>query len=378
MKYCEFCGNSLEDDAICNCSEAIKKHEKNKKSLKMGLCIGIPVFFVVLTLVLVIGLMKINPSTYLGEPVFNGYNTMGTANISFDREGLIIDIIGEAPENWFGEEFVEWQNAYDDYSSGIKLEYKSEGLSNGDEITVKITTSGVAAEKIKSIELTYVVEGLEEIETVDVFSNIAVTFSGVSGNGTLKYELLSDNNILNSCRFKISHNDDLKNGDTVTLTITNTSFIFDKYKVVPIQTSKEYTVYSLSEWANKDSIPLSLFQEFANSFVSEENEDISQSSGGGFTYSEAELYGIYYFSKKEDVVFASANEVHIIVSYDRYFGGEHDMTIYVPLRYENLILDSEGKVNVAYDDGERSSFFHTDIDKYFDNYENAYNIEKLN
>lgn len=254
---------------------------------------------------------------------------------------------------------------------------QSEGLSNGDEITVKITTSGVAAEKIKSIELTYVVEGLEEIETVDVFSNIAVTFSGVSGNGTLKYELLSDDNILNSCTFKISHNDDLKNGDTVTLTITNTSFIFDKYKVVPIQTSKEYTVYSLSEWANKDSIPLSLFQEFANSFVSEENEENAQSSGGGFTYTEAKLFGIYYLSKKEDVVFGSANEIHIIVCYDRYFGGERDMTIYVPLRFENLVLDSEGKVNVDYEEGKRSAFFHTDIDKYFDNYENDYYIEKL-
>ena len=350
---------------------------KKQKTLIVAVCIGTALLLAVLSFILFLSLRKIDPSAYLSEPIFTGCNTIGTASIKFDREALITDVIGKTPDSWFSEEFFEWQNRYDEISKGIKLEYNSEGLSNGDEFTVKIAVSGVAADKIKSVELTYTVKGLKDVETHDVFKDIELSVTGTSGNATAKINKLTDRDIIVSCSFAIEPNYGIKNGDAVIVTIKNVNQLYDKYEFIPTETTKTFIVSGLEEYATIETLPRSIFQGFAEQYLQEKNTNISEENTDFLSYSTAQLYGIYFLTEKEDALFAKTNEVRIIVSYDKYVDGEYRETIYDVIYFDNITIDSDGKTAILYEDRKSTGFFYTDINEHMDELEDDYNITKI-
>lgn len=111
---------------------------------------------------------------------FNGVNGYGTATL--DDEYDWIDDVNEG------------DNELELLSNEIKMreavQYsldKKDHLSNGDEVTVTITTKEVKDLNMnfKGGEVKFTVEGLKEAETFDPFENLNVTYEGYSPNGTL-------------------------------------------------------------------------------------------------------------------------------------------------------------------------------------------------
>lgn len=371
MKYCGYCGKALQDNEKCTCADSNKKQKKTLLFTFIGVAAAFPLLLIGLVVAIIVGTAKINPSTYLSEPVFSGKDTMGYASVSFDEKGLIESIIGEEPADLFNEETWKWAELYDEYSDNIVCEYPTSNLSNGDTITVKIITTGIAAEKIKSIEKTYTVEGLTEIETIDVFKHVTVTFSGLSGNSTAQVELDTDDEIIKYCRFRIDPNYDFSNGDVITVSITNVEELCERYDVVPLETVKEFTAEGLWTYATVENLPLDTIKDIAERFVSE--EDSTDENTDFISYTAAELYGCYFLQEKN--IFG--NGLHIIVCYEKYVKGEYTETIYMPLIFENILADSNGNVTIEYEDGRGSLFFYTDIDKYLSELKDEYIITKL-
>lgn len=349
MKYCGFCGKALEDNEKCTCADSTKKKKKTLLFTFIGIAATLPILLIGLVVAIIIGTAKVNPSAYLSEPVFSGNNTMGYASVSFDEKGLIESIIGEEPIGVFTEEAWEWAELYEDYSKNIVCEYPTSNLSNGDTFTVKIITTGIAADQIKSIEKKYTVEGLTEVETIDVFSAINISFSGVSGSGSATLIRNTEDEMINACKFKIEPQYEIANGDIVTVTITNHTSICDEFSVIPLELSKEYTVSGLREYVTVDTLPMDIVNELTNRYISEKRQEIEEENTDFISHSEPKLYGCYLMEKKADAFFCD----------------------------ENLILNSNGSIDIDYEDGRGTGFFYTEFESYINKFDDDYNITQI-
>ncbi len=145
----------------------------------------------------------------------------------------------------------------DDYSSDKKYQ-------NGDKLTV---TAQISEEKAKLMNINlkdtsfeYTVEGINEGTKIDPFEKLKITYSGISSDGTAKYDKSEcPQFVKNDVYFDISSNYDLSNGDKITVTASYSEYSANKAEVIITQTEKEYTVSGLSEYPSSlDEVNLSV------------------------------------------------------------------------------------------------------------------------
>lgn len=258
MKYCKFCGKELADNETCFCADSVKR----TKVIKIGAVIAATVVAVALVVTLILSLVsgseslsKISAMDYLDEPVFSGLDGYGTATVSFDKNALIISVIGEEPDNVWSKEYQEWCDLYDEYTDNIICEYPTGNLKNGDAFDLQIVVTGIAAEKVLSGGRHCVVKGLTEVSYYDYFVDISLAFSGVSGDAWVSVERGDALPYIDVCRFSVSPNSGLKNGDTITVSITNADALLQRYAVAPATISKEFVVSGLDTYASAVDLP---------------------------------------------------------------------------------------------------------------------------
>lgn len=96
---------------------------------------------------------------------------------------------------------------------------------------------------------------------------------------------------------------------------------------------------------------------------------------GYFTYSEIELDGIYFAQKKGGS--QSSNKLYILISYDRYMpDGALNFHMCAALGFADIVVDSEGNILLAYEDGKRESEYHT-AEEFIKNLEEKYLVTKV-
>lgn len=339
-------------------------------------------FKTVITMVIMVSLIanlagcsggKIDPAEYLSEPEFSGCDGYGKAYVAFDEEALITELIGEEPAS-MSDTFIEWMMLYEKYSENITCEYTRENLSNGDTIVVKITATDDAAEKVKNAEIKYTVEGLHEVEYVDIFKNVDVQFSGISGEAMAKLSLTGSSDVLNACKFNIEPNYGLRNGDTVTVTIANTDSILTKFYSLPETESKTFTVSGLEYYATAEDLPMDTVNAIAAQIVADEQAE--NDSDPNFTYSNVELYGIFFMTGKEGA-WADENQLHFVIHYNMLEDdGSVRFAYYIPLYIKDIIAAADGTVTISREDCV-SLFFYDTAEGYLDNYEDDYDIAKI-
>lgn len=316
---------------------------------------------------------KIDPAEYLSEPEFSGCDGYGKAYVAFDEEGLITELIGEEPAS-MSDTTIEWMMLYEKYSENITCEYTRENLSNGDILVVTITATGDAAEKIKNVEVKYTVEDLPEVEHVDIFKDVEIQFSGISGEAMAKLSLTGSGDVLNACKFNIEPNYGLKNGDTVTVTIANTDSILNKFYTLPETESKTFTVSGLEYYATAEDIPMDVVQEIASQLVVEEQAE--NDSDPNFTYTDVELYGIFFMTGKEDA-WADENQLHFVIHYDMLEDdGSIRFSYYIPFYIKDIIAAADGTVTISREDCASPLFYDTAED-YIEKYEEDYDISQI-
>lgn len=316
---------------------------------------------------------KIDPAEYLSEPEFSGCDGYGKAYVAFDEESLITELIGEEPAS-MSDTFIEWMMLYEKYSENITCEYTRENLSNGDTLVVKITATGEAAEKVQNAEVKYTVKDLPEVERVDIFKDVDVQFSGISGEAMAKLSLTGSGDVLNACKFNIEPNYNLKNGDMVTVTITNTDSILNKFYALPETESKTFTVSGLEYYATAEDLPMDTVKEIAAQIVAEEQAE--NDSDPNFKYSNVELYGIFFMTGKEGA-WADENQLHFVIHYNMLEAdGSVRFSYYIPLYLKDIIAEADGTVTISREDCV-SLFFYNTAEEYFNYYEDDYDISKI-
>ena len=203
-----------------------------------------------LTLLLVgCGAAKIDMKDY-ASVTFSGTDGRGTAELFIDYSSLADAMNKAKKDDDARTSFVDafYASALVDYSFD-----KSEGLSNGDNITVSISIPENVKDtyefKAATSELKVKVDGLKVPEKLDAFTDVNVHFSGYSPYAAASVENNSDNEFLKHAIYQVAPQTDLKNGDTVTVTIEYTDEMIDKYGFVPDADTKEFEVNGLDSYA---------------------------------------------------------------------------------------------------------------------------------
>lgn len=374
MKYCEYCGKQLENGERCTCPAAAEQATKAAPKKKMILLISAAVAAVILAVAIIAGVSvasKADPFDYI-TVTFSGYNSNGMADVSFSDDELIEQLIGEEPDSF--DDLQKWIAKYDALSQGIVLDYSSlENLSNGDEITVSVQTTGSASSKVSTGERKYIVSGLKEVETVDFFKDISVMFEGISGEAVADISLLADSEYLSDCDFEMEPRAALCSGETVTVTISNVDELAETYGYLPLETAKSFTVPALDEYVHSvEQLPTETICGIAEQYVL----DSQKEAEAWFTYSESVYYKTYFCTPLPDGVMTKNNLLLIFIKYDEFIDGEFRQTNYVPLQFQNILQAAAGEVNIEYDDG-FTSIFTTEIDSYIEGLEEDYSVTEL-
>ena len=137
----------------------------------------------------------------------------------------------------------------------------------------------------------------------------------------------------------------------------------------PIATVKDGSV-------SAEDLPLDMVWGLANQYAAEEQAKNDAEGVQSFSYSDVKVYAIYFTETDYDY---GPNEysLHIVITYDFFVGGEYNFTYYMPMVFENIQFDSNGEINISYEDGSESPFFYTEADEYLEILESKYVVSKI-
>lgn len=258
------------------------------------------------------GAKTVNLNDYLTVSE-EGYDTVGSADVTFDFEKYKADYTGKIKiksknpgqyglELGFGDDpcVILYEHCID-YDLDVDAD-----LKNGDVVTCKWKCDDVKAEADFGVKLSYspvehTISGLKEITEFDPFEYITPSFEGISRWGTMNVEKQNDVPELRYFSFDADKQSKISNGDEITIfakgNYDEKSFIREFGKTVT-KTEQKYTVDSLSHYVKDVSeIPKDNYDEMdqilrgvlAKHFDKWEND----------TLVSMELLGNYVFNLQE-------------------------------------------------------------------------------
>lgn len=367
-KFCRGCGQALVNESVKKEAEnsAVETQvgakkvnpevigqllEKVKKLPKKAV-LGIVGVVVILVIVICLALnmsTTINLDKYVTIEAtgYDGYGNV-SAKIDWDaieeKYGDKISFTSKAKTEYGG--FLGYMTPIDVLKDSIKVEFSEKDyLENGDKVEYTWNIDAEITEyiecKIKSNGGTYEVSTLEEVGTFDAFADLEVTFEGIAPSGRVTYNYSGDK--LGYYDFSCSQSNGLSNGDTVTISITNTDMEYyaERYGMVPSKLENEYKVSGLQEY-------VSLYGNLSDDFIStlkSEAEDtiyayVANDYNSSSALSDLQYVGyIFNFIKDVDSYFNYYNSVYVIYSgtVSNSAGKFDTMTVYFPVRFTNIL-----------------------------------------
>lgn len=182
----------------------------------------------------------------------SGVNGKATASVSVDRD--FYDVIDADLFDGEGTDLELAQMEIVIYDSvEFSTEDKTKKLSNGDTITVVLTADNERLEqygvKFDQKEYVYTVEGLQDPVTLDVWSDLMVTYSGIAPYGQAEFVYTGSNEFIKeNVRYYSSGAYGLSNGDTLTVEMNCPQQKLDENLYVVTEETKDFTVSGLAEY----------------------------------------------------------------------------------------------------------------------------------
>lgn len=182
----------------------------------------------------------------------SGVNGKATASVSVDRD--FYDVIDADLFDGEGTDLELAQMEIVIYDSvEFSTEDKTKELSNGDTITVVLTADNERLEqygvKFDQKEYVYTVEGLQDPVTLDVWSDLTVTYSGIAPYGQAEFVYTGSNEFIKeNVRYYSSGAYGLSNGDTLTVEMNCSQQKLDENLYVVTEETKDFTVSGLAEY----------------------------------------------------------------------------------------------------------------------------------
>ena len=347
---------------------------KKKNKWLLPVIIGGSAFLLVMIAVIVIVVVLLNASTKMDLNEFlsfkySGYDTVGKATVEFDYDkfnekyGKSIRFTSEGKQlysdNTPAEAFEKTIKSYVRlHSSGSKFR----NLSNGDKIEFEWRESLIfELTTLFKVEITETkfsdtVKGLEAAKTVDIFEGVEVQYRGTAPYASASVKT-SDNPY--GLRFRLDKSNQLKNGDTITITTTYGSslkeYLLEKFGVIPVSESKTVTVSGLSQVIMNDTeIPSSLMSKLqAQADETNKARLLKSITADDQRLVSAECIGYYFLANKSSsnsstnncIFFVYRNVVHHSQTYNKK-NYEADSVFYSVVQLTNLTMKDDGTTEV--------------------------------
>ncbi len=248
---------------------------------------------------------------------------------------------------------------------------KADHLSNGDVVTVTITTKEVKDLKMnfKDGEVKFTVEGLKEADTFDPFEDVNISFEGYAPNGTLN--ITGGDGTLT---FTADKTNGLKNGDTVTITVKpsvgDIERYIETYNKVYSPESKEFTVDGLAAYVTKlDEIP----SDVLNKMKTHAEDSIKATAANKYTadgcvFKSADFLGYYFLNAKDGTSTNPRNAIYCVYKCTQTLKGAapgpnntvlqdqvHDDVYYTWYAFTNAMILPDGTCSVDLSSGSLTS-----------------------
>lgn len=216
------------------------------------------------------------------DVTFKGYNGEGSAAITTDS-GYILSLLGDM--NTFSAAELLASFKIDPPANNGKL-------SNGDKVTVRATTNEEILKNakvgVRNTELTFTVSGLEEKPSADIFAGVSLKVSGASPYCKVSAEYTGDLP-LGVSSFSIVGADGqtaetYKDGDTVTIKLTENALSSLKNNYIVKETEREYAVKADSVYIiTADDLTAerrNMLEEAVQKSLEEQLNNISENKNG--------------------------------------------------------------------------------------------------
>lgn len=278
----------------------------------------------------------------LASVEFIGLNNDGTANIGVDNDAvdeLLASVKEEHDSSWFHAEDVE-DGDYAKFRQSLSfVTPTSNNLHNGQEIPIIGKYDANLADKLK-IEVketsgTATVSGLQEVVSIseeEVFSDLAVTFSGVSPSLTISIQNNSSQPLVSKMIFEIENPKEFyADGDVVRIhasyteeMCSETGYIVD---VPSDECFREYTAASDSQYVSSASdLPSEIIREAVEA--------------GKGAFKDANEYGVR--------IFCEANLVPVYINKKATF--QYGTPNYVSSYFKTVLPEKAGGLGISYND----------------------------
>lgn len=286
---------------------------------------------------------------------YNGVDGYGTASIadSYVWEDAAMEAAGFDEDKMTDDNIGEMFRGMAAIEEAVSYEvYPNENLSNGDEVTVKATVDNESVEEYKiqftGSEKKFIVEGLQELEEVDLFDGLTVEFEGFAPYVTAtvnKQNVRSDISV----SYSLDKQENLTVGDTVTVMAEyDEDSLLQKGYIVK-ESTKEFTVDACDRYVTQMSeIPAEIIEKMNKQFEDAMRAHVASSWSDKEGLKSIEYIGNYLLTPKEGI---DTNEKNI------YYGiykitavnaenAEENITYYSYCRFRNIVILKDGTCSV--------------------------------
>lgn len=367
-KFCRECGQPLEDRA--NQEEKEADHapsEKKGSSLtdkikalpkKVLMSVGAGAAIIMLLLFVVLGMedsIDMNQYLTIETEGYDGYGKLH-AEINWDaveeKYGKKLSFTEEAGKTFGG--LINLMSPMDALQDCVRVELETySGLSNGDTVAytwkVDEDLANMLKCKIKCKDGSFSVSDLQQAETFDLFSQLEVEFTGTAPEG--RASLTYTGTELRSDAFRCDKSRDLSNGDTITVSISdsNVELLAEQLGKVPESLEKQYTVQGLNSYVTKaseiDETALAEMQKQASDeYISHAAQWKEDKKLENLSY-----LGNYLLTSKD----GAGNYLYLVykASIRNYYADSQQTydqvnEVYWYTRFENLMVNGDGKTEV--------------------------------
>lgn len=218
----------------------------------------------------------------------------------------------------------------------------NKNLSNGDEVTVTASIDEDVAKKYKlkltSKEREFIVEGLPDVEKIDLFEDVVVNFEGIAPNVTASLNSnYSEKYVITA--FTLDKNSGLDIGDVVTVRANydKDQLLKDGYKAK--SDTKEFRVENVSKYISSlEDIP-----KDADETLKKQTEDTIVANVAklkSYSLDELIFLGNYFIKKKDSGAWGDDNCTFYIYQV-KISNEEETMSYFYYVGYLNLILTED-------------------------------------
>lgn len=286
------------------------------------------------------------------EIFFTGMNGYGTAELT-GSYAWIEDILKSEGDDMSRNEIISFQ---ENLRNAVTYTITpSEGISNGDEITVSIDVDNSLVEEYKlrltGGTATFTADGLDPVEEVDPFAELTITYDGIA---PLAKARLDASGMDNTLSYTIDKETGLSNGDVITVTAAPKSSMtmdeyIQKYGKVLTATEQTYTVEGLSSYvASLDDIPQDTLDKMNQTYLDAYPAHIADLG----SVTDMELLGNYVLTAKSNA--SPYNQIYFVYKVTADFTAmdaeDGVQEYYWCAYYENVMMMPDGTLSADYED----------------------------